>query len=128
MYPPRPRGLVSRLRGYDPVVEVGVGDRPEIAGALARDATVTATDIVPREVPAGVRFVLDDITSPDPGVYAGVELVYALKFPPELHEPALRVARDHDAALAFTTLGYDPPAVPARPEPVPVDTLFWARE
>ena len=119
---------MARLRGFSSLVEVGIGRRTDVAAALSAHARVTATDVVEREIPDGVRFVRDDVTDPRAAVYADAAAIYARSLPPELHRPALAVARDHDAALAFTTLGTDPPAVPVRPETMPGDTLFWARE
>ncbi|PSQ16518.1 hypothetical protein BRD00_11045 [Halobacteriales archaeon QS_8_69_26] len=125
----RVRTLADRLARFDRVVEVGIGRRPAVAALLAdRGVAVTATDLRERPVPDGVTFVRDDVTDPDPSVYRDAGAVYALNAPPELHRPLQAVAREAGAALAFTTLGGDPPAVDARPEPVPGDTLFWARE
>jgi hypothetical protein len=127
--------LADRLESYDVVVEVGVGERSEVAAALAaRGATVTATDVAePRCVAAGsfpesVAFVRDDVTDPDPGVYADADLVYALNCPPELQRPLVDVARDAGADAAFTTLGADPAVVPASPEALSGvrETLFVA--
>jgi len=120
--------LVDRLRRFSVLVEVGIGRRPDVAGALAADREVRATDVVERAVPAGVAFFVDDVTDPDPTVYAGADVVYALNLPPELHRPALAVARAHGAAFAFTTLGGDAPEVPVRPETLPGETLFWASD
>ena len=53
-----------------------------------------------------------------------------LQFETTKHVPRHRfrtVARRIDAAFTFTTLGGDHPAVPARPETLPGDTLYWAR-
>ena len=108
--------LVDRLCRYDVLVEVGIGERPALAAALAEQCSVRATDVVERAVPEGVEFHVDDVTDPDPTVYAGAEAIYALNLPPELHRPASHVADDHGAVLAFTTLGGDAPAVPASPE------------
>lgn len=118
--------IVARLSAFDRLVEIGIGRRTEVAVALAAHASVTATDVVDRTVPPGVRFVRDDVTDPDPTVYDGAEAIYALNLPPELHRPALAVARDHGAVFAFTTLGADAPAIPARPETLPGETLYWA--
>ncbi|QSG03580.1 UPF0146 family protein [Natranaeroarchaeum sulfidigenes] len=121
--------IADRLARFDRVVEVGVGRRPDVAGALAdRGVTVTATDITPREGPENVEFVLDDITDPTPEVYADADAIYALDLPPELHRPTAGVAREHDAVFVFTTLGGDPPAIPVERETLPTETLYWARE
>ncbi|MFC6861990.1 UPF0146 family protein [Halomicroarcula sp. GCM10025817] len=112
--------LVSRLEVADRVVEVGVGARPGVAGDLAAaGVSVTATDIEPRPVPEGVRFVVDDVTDPDPSVYAGADVVFARHLPPELHRPVRDVARSVGAACWFTTLGGDPPTVRVETEQLP---------
>nr|WP_255152589.1 UPF0146 family protein [Halorarius halobius] len=106
-------------------VEVGVGNRPDVAGALAaRGRTVTATDVVDRSVPAGVQFVRDDVVDPDPAVYADADLVYALNCPPELQRPLVEAAEAAGATWAFTTLGGDPAVVESTPETVQDETLF----
>ncbi|WP_247006444.1 UPF0146 family protein [Halorientalis litorea] len=123
----RHEALVTRLAAFDTLVEVGIGERPGTAAALAaRGRTVTATDIRNRTVPAGVTFVQDDVTDPDPAVYADTEAVYARNLPPELHRPAFDVARAHDATLLFTTLGGEQPIVPVRRETVGQATLYVA--
>jgi uncharacterized UPF0146 family protein len=118
------------LSRFDAVVEVGVGRRLDVAAALAeRGVAVTATDVVEREVPSAVQFVVDDVTDPDAGVYADADAVYALNVPPELHRPLRAVARDHDAVCLFTTLGGDQPAVPVDREQLPGgETLYRVRE
>ncbi len=127
--------LADRLDEFDALVEVGVGNRPAVASALAaRGRSVTATDVTePRSVadgsfPERVAFVRDDVTNPDLAVYADADVVYALNCPPELQRPLVDVARAADAVAAFTTLGADPVVVPATPEPLPGvrETLYVA--
>ncbi|GAA0248350.1 UPF0146 family protein [Haladaptatus pallidirubidus] len=121
--------MVARLADYQRAVEIGIGNRPDVAGALVdAGSVVTATDIRPRSVPAGVRFVLDDVTNPDASVYEDCDVIYALNIPPELHRPALSVAKECDSVFVFTTLGGDQPSIPVRRETVSGETLFWARE
>ena len=122
--------LVNRLSSVDSMVEIGVGNRPGVAGRLAdRGVSVTATDIDDRQVPEGVQFVVDDVTEPDPEVYADADVVFARNLPPELHRPARAVARDAGAAFWFTTLGVDPPTVPVEAEQLPGgETLYRATE
>jgi uncharacterized UPF0146 family protein len=125
-----PSALVERLARFDAVVEVGVGERPEIAAALAdRGVDVTATDVRERSVPEAVAFVRDDVTDPDPAVYVDADVLFSRNCPPELHRPLRDLARTHDAAFWFTTLGGDWPAVPVERETLPQgETLFVARE
>ncbi|WP_274520351.1 UPF0146 family protein [Natronobacterium lacisalsi] len=121
--------MIDYLRGYDRVVEVGIGRRTELAATLVREGVaVTATDVHPRAVPDGVRFVEDDVVDPDPAVYTGADAVYARNLPPELHRPALEVAREADADLLFTTLGGDQPAIPVERKTIREGTLYVARE
>ena len=116
------------LREYDRVVEVGVGRRTDLAAALyQRGIAVTATDVHDREVPDGVRFVRDDVVDPDRTVYEGADAIYARNLPPELHRPALEIARTVDADLLFTTLGGDQPAIPVDRESIETGTLYVAR-
>lgn len=117
--------LVDRLQSFDPVVEVGVGRRPDVAAALAdRGVAVTVTDVVDRPVPEGVTFRRDDVTEPTRGIYRGAAAIYALNLPPDLHRPTRDLARSVGAAFRFTTLGGDPPAVPADPVTLPGETLY----
>lgn len=113
---------------YDRVVEVGIGRRPDLAAELTQDGiAVTATDVYDREVPGGVRFVRDDIDDPDRAVYEDADAIYARNLPPELHRPALDVAREVDADFLFTTLGGDQPAVPVERKTILEGTLYVAQ-
>jgi uncharacterized UPF0146 family protein len=125
----KPPNVVDVLDDYAQLVEVGVGKRTDVATALAdRGHSVTATDVHARDVPNGVKFVLDDVTDPDISIYDGADAIYALNCPPELHQPLLDVAKRVDAACLFTTLGGDQPAVPVERRTVENGTLFVARE
>ena len=130
----RDTGLVARLSGYDAAVEIGVGRRPDVAAGLAdAGVSVTVTDVVDREVPPSVSFVRDDIVAAsrraDPGEAYDADLLYGLNLPPELHRPALDVAGAVGADFLFTTLGGDPPAVPATTESLPEGgTLYVTRD
>ena len=116
--------IVDRLSRYDGVVEVGVGDRHDVAVDLAeRGCRVTATDVRDRTVPDSVGFVRDDITDPDPTVYEDADAIYALNCPPELQR-SLAAATPDSADCLFSTLGGDPVVVDASPETFPDGTLF----
>ncbi|AGB30252.1 hypothetical protein Natpe_0320 [Natrinema pellirubrum DSM 15624] len=123
-----PHALLEVLADYDRVVEIGIGRRTDLARALAdHGVAVTATDVHERDVPAGVAFVRDDIVNPEPAVYADADAIYARNLPPELHRPALEVARTADAEFLFTTLGGDPSAVPVERKTIETGTLYVAR-
>ncbi|NIB98409.1 hypothetical protein G9C83_02125 [Halobacterium sp. R2-5] len=124
-----PPKIADVLAAFDTLVEVGVGNRTDVAAELAaRGKRVTATDIREREVLEGVAFVRDDVTDPEPSVYADAEAVYALNCPPELQRALVDVAAEAGAACLFTTLGGDPAAVPVERRTVASGTLFVARE
>lgn len=119
--------LVAALDPYERLAEIGIGRRTDVATALAASGRrVVATDVHRRSVPDGVRFVCDDVTRPDPSVYADVEAIYALNLPPELHRPAWSLARRTGADFLFTTLGGDGPEVPVSRRTLPGETLFVA--
>jgi hypothetical protein len=125
--------VIERLSGYDSLLEVGIGRRPEVARGLAgRGRSVTAIDVDSVPVPASVRFRVDDIVArseaDDPGETYRVDALYGLNLPPELHRPTRDLARRVRADFLFTTLGYDEPAVPVEREPLPAgETLYVAR-
>ncbi|WP_158058075.1 UPF0146 family protein [Halorussus halophilus] len=129
MQPQTCDAIAARLSEFETLVEVGIGNRPDVARALADDGKiVTATDVHQREVPPGVEFAEDDAFDPDLAVYRIADAIYALNVPPELHRPLLDIAEQVDAALLFTTLGGDQPAISVERETLPGETLFVARE
>lgn len=113
------------LAAHDRLVEVGIGHRTDLARALAeRGCAVTATDVVPREVPPDVKFVVEDLLDPDMGHYADAEAIYALRLPPELQRPAAALADRLGVPLYFTTLGGDPAVVEHEVRTVQSGTLY----
>lgn len=125
MRPDTEQALVDALSDVDEVVEVGVGNRPDVAAGLAaRGVSVTATDITNRETPPEVTFVQDDVTDPRIDLYRDADVVYALNCPPELHRPLCELAQRVDADCRFTTLGTDPPVLDVQPRQLPGETLY----
>lgn len=125
--------LVTRLHAYERVAEVGIGQASAVADELARRGVdVVAVDVYDVPVPEGVRFVRDDVVAradaPTLGPYEGVDALYALNLPVELHRPTARVARRAGVDFLFTTLGYDEPSIPVRRESIPGDTVYIAED
>lgn len=79
------------------IVEVGVGRVPEVAVELSKllpSCEVVVTDVSePPPLPPNVKFARDDVTSPDPRVYKGAELIYSIRPPPELQPHLKRLAQ-----------------------------------
>lgn len=92
------------------VVEVGVGARWDTITRLSRhrpDLRLLATDIRSEALqgaPTGVQTVQDDVFDPDPAVYTGAGLLYAVRCPAELQPPLARLARSVGATLAVRAL------------------------
>jgi len=87
--------IASSYKGK--IVEVGVGRRPEVALLLKSRLEVVVTDIENHTYP-GIRFVRDDIFSPDIKTYQGASLIYSIRPPidiqPAIAEVASRVGAD----------------------------------
>lgn len=117
---PRPTNppLVRRLSHAERLLEVGIGDRTDVAaGLVAAGADVRATDVQPVAVPDGVTFRVEDVTAVETiEPFHRVETVYALNCPPELHRPIRDLAEQVGATFVFTTLGHDQPAIPVERE------------
>lgn len=147
--------LVDELAAFDRLLEIGVGERPEVARALARrGCDVVAIDVDSaavddREpVPNGdaaefgsLRFRRGDVVAlaetADPlGALAngagppidGIDAVYGLNLPAELQRPAVELAERLGAACLFTTLGFEEPVVPVKRRPLGAETLYVARD
>lgn len=88
------KGLIDYIAlQYHCVAEVGVGHFPDVALALAkRGLHVFATDIKPF-LHNGLKVIVDDITRPDLSLYAGLDVIYSVRPPPELIPYMDRLAR-----------------------------------
>jgi len=88
------------------VVEVGVGERDEVARTLVESGyDVTVTDVRGVGAPEGVSFVRDDLTKTDASVYEGADLIYSVRPPYELHSALEELAREVCASLVVAPLG-----------------------
>jgi len=151
---PSRRALVDELAAHDRLVEVGVGNRPAVARALAeRGSRVVAVDIDPGErtlaaaraaegegAEGSLRARRGDVLAladagtgerdagPLADVDGPVDAVYACNLPAELQRPTVALAERLNAACAFTTLGFEEPVVPVRRRSVGGTPLYVARD
>ena len=81
----RYEGLVEYISGnYRNAVEIGIGHFPDVAYALLeKGIKVFATDVKAYRY-RGFKVIVDDVTMPDISLYTAIDLLYALRPPPEL--------------------------------------------
>ena len=152
MVSPSRLALVEELARRDRLLEVGVGDRPGVARALAeRGRDIVAVDVAVGErtraaasetegsaVAGSLRVVEADVlalaeaASEETGrdvdeITDGFDAVYACNLPAELQRPTLALAERLNAACLFTTLGFEEPTVPVRRRSLSGTTLYVAR-
>ncbi len=86
------------------VVEIGVGNLPEIALLLKDELDVIVTDIKEQKY-AGVRFCRDDIFNPDMGIYNNASLIYSIRPPIDLQDAIASIAKEVGADLLIRPFG-----------------------
>ncbi|AFC99282.1 Uncharacterized protein conserved in archaea [Methanocella conradii HZ254] len=95
-------GIAAFIKGSYPlgsrIVEVGVGQHPEVAHLLQNDFDVICTDIT-ESGPEGVRYVKDDIFKPDMALYKGASLIYSIRPPVDIQDAMASVAKKVGASL-----------------------------
>jgi len=93
---------------YKSPVEAGIGNNPDAALQI-RDAgiPVRAVDIHPCVLPAGISFARDDIFSPDLSLYAGADVIYAIRPAEEMIPPLIALADRLDCDLVVYHLGFE---------------------
>jgi hypothetical protein len=107
-----PYKRIERLIGnyikgnYRCVVEIGVGTNL-VAARILRDAGVSirCTDVRPGPPETGIPVAMDDIFSPDEGIYSGAELLYAIRPGVEMVPPLIALAEKTGADLLVYHLG-----------------------
>ena len=148
------RVLVTELAAYDRLLEVGIGNRPGVARALAErgcDVVGIDTDVGERTWKAerdvtgargpkegSFRLIEADLRSLAEPERAGealgsepersVDAVYACNLPAELQRPTLALAERLEVACLFTTLGFEEPIVPVTRRSLSETTLYVARD
>lgn len=91
---------------YRRVVEVGIGDNPDAARVIAAaGALVLCTDIRPGIGHEGLIVVIDDIFEPDIRLYAGADLIYAVRPGVEMVPSLIALASRVNCDLLIYHLG-----------------------
>jgi len=148
------RPLVSELARYGRLLEVGIGNRPAVASAVAeRGRDVVGIDIDPggrtlaaerdakaAEDSTGGSFevIEGDVVSlaeserteltPGEAPEHGIDAVYACHLPAELQRSTVDLAERLNADCLFTTLGFEEPVVPVTRRTLSETTLYVARD
>jgi uncharacterized protein len=93
-------------RTYRCVVEVGAGENL-VAARIIRDAGVPirCIDIKPMPGKQGIPVALDDVFSPDEGLYRGADLILAVRPGVEMVPPLIALAERIEADLLVYHLG-----------------------
>ncbi|AEA47949.1 UPF0146 family protein [Archaeoglobus veneficus] len=113
----RPEAIADYIsRNYSTAVEVCVGNYWEIA-KLIGDKLVAAVDVRHVKAPPGVRFIVDDVMNPSDlllELCRQVELVYAIRPPPELWRYILALSKLSNSDCLIRPFGNEFAASPFR--------------
>ncbi|MFA7197719.1 MAG: UPF0146 family protein [Methanoculleus sp.] len=101
------RGIGEYIAGhYRRAVEVGIGNNPDAARSVAAaGALALCTDIRPGIRHDGLIVVTDDIFEPDLRLYAGADLIYAVRPGVEMVPPLIALAARVNSDLLVYHLG-----------------------
>ena len=93
---------------YRSAVEVGIGGNTT-AAQIVHDAGVRirCTDVRDTGVPAWLAFSLDDVFLPEPGLYEGADVIYAIRPAIEMVPPLLALAQEINSDLLVYHLGFE---------------------
>ncbi|MCZ7401871.1 MAG: UPF0146 family protein [Candidatus Methanoperedens sp.] len=86
------------------VVEVGVGNLPQVALQLKDKLDVIVTDVNEQKY-AGVRFCIDDIFNPDMGIYRNASLIYSIRPPIDMQDAIAKIAKEVGSDLIIRPFG-----------------------
>ncbi len=93
---------------YREAVEIGIGNNPDAARIVAAAGALRrCTDIRPGLSHEGLSVTVDDIFEPDPALYAGADVLYAVRPGIEMIPPLIELARRVDADLLVYHLGFE---------------------
>jgi len=80
------------------IVEVGIGQHPEVAMLLKEDFELICTDVA-GSGPEGLHYVKDDIFKPRMDIYSGASIIYSIRPPVDMQGPMASIAREVGADL-----------------------------
>ena len=80
------------------VVEVGIGQHPEVARLLKGDYELICTDVM-ASGPGGLRYETDDIFKPRMELYEKASLIYSIRPPTDMQGSIASVAKEVGADL-----------------------------
>lgn len=86
------------------VIEVGVGNLPQVALLLKDKLDVVVTDVNEQKY-AGVRFCIDDIFKPDIGIYRNASLIYSIRPPIDIQDAIAKIAKEVGSDLIIRPFG-----------------------
>jgi uncharacterized UPF0146 family protein len=86
------------------VVEVGVGNLPQVALLFQDKLDVVVTDINPQKFNA-VKFCVDDIFKPDIGIYRNASLIYSIRPPIDIQDAIAKTAKEVGSDLIIRPFG-----------------------
>ena len=86
------------------VVEVGVGNLPQVAHLLKDKLDILVTDINPQNFTA-VKFCKDDIFNPDKGIYRNASLIYSIRPPIDIQDAIAKIAKEVGSDLIIRPFG-----------------------
>ena len=93
---------------YTRAVEVGIGRNEEAAQIISNaGALLRCTDVKAPGISGNLPFSQDDIFSPDLSLYAGAEVIYAIRPAIEMIPPLIELAEQINADLIVYHLGFE---------------------
>jgi uncharacterized UPF0146 family protein len=93
---------------YSRAIEAGIGTNTVAAELLAESgALLRCTDVRDVALPAHLGFSKDDIFEPDLSLYAGADVLYAIRPAIEMIPPLVAIARAINCDLLVCHLGFE---------------------
>jgi uncharacterized protein len=93
---------------YLRAVEVGVGNNTVAAETLAgKGVLIGCTDVREIQLPADLRFSMDDVFSPRLALYEGADVIYSIRPAIEMIPPLIDLAKEIDCDLVVYHLGFE---------------------